>query len=105
MYLVACSSSRRLIRMRALCGSAGLPSELVIGPVVPGWRGFFKDNNSLISPLHQLALPGQRMPDDGRQLVELRLPAEHAARAIGARDKLRRIAGAATRKLDLEVDA
>src|ERR1700730_9618755 len=109
MCWVAYSVSRRLISIRALYGSAALSPEVIIGPVVPARRAFFKRNNVTpnysIPPRHQLALPFQSVSDDRRQLVVLRLPAEHGARAIGAGHELRRIAGAAIGELDFEIDA
>ena len=43
----------------------------------------------------ELALPGERMGDDGVEIVQLRLPAEHHPDALGAGDDRGRIAGPA----------
>jgi hypothetical protein len=43
--------------------------------------------------------------NDGRQIVETRLPFEHTADAVAGGDELGRVARAAAGTLDLEVDA
>src|SRR5712692_10544000 len=55
--------------------------------------------------LGELALPGERVRDDGRQVVELRLPRERRPDAVGGGDDASRIAGPALGEVDLEVDA
>src|SRR5512132_3299769 len=55
--------------------------------------------------LRQAALPRQRMGDDGRQVVELRLPSQRGTDAVARGDDLCGIAGPAARELDLEVGA
>src|SRR5438105_4023389 len=52
----------------------------------------------------QLALPGERVGDYGCEIVELRMPFENRARAIGSGDDLRRISGPPAGELDCKVD-
>src|SRR3569623_2039149 len=53
----------------------------------------------------QLAFPGERMRDDRVEVLELRLPVEARMDALDIGDQRRRIAVAARRDVDLEVDA
>src|SRR4029079_18954698 len=57
------------------------------------------------SALQKSALPCQGMRDDGREIVELRLPSERGTRALACRDDLRGIARPAAGELDHEIDA
>src|SRR4029077_2469428 len=70
----------------------------------PFWRVTCAQRADLLSPVaqHQLALPAERMGNDGRQMIALRLPAEHRARAIGRGDDLRWIAPARGAAMDAE---
>src|SRR3569832_122495 len=53
----------------------------------------------------QLAFPGERMRDDRVEVLELRLPVEARMDALDIGDQRRRIAVAARRDVDLEVDS
>jgi hypothetical protein len=52
----------------------------------------------------QFLLPGEGVSDDGCEIIIPWCPPQHRAGAIGSRDDLSRIAGAARCDLDLEVD-
>jgi len=53
----------------------------------------------------ELALPGERVGHDGGKIVELRLPPEQFAGAVGIRHDLRRVAGPRAGALDPKIDA
>jgi hypothetical protein len=55
-----------------------------------------------VAALRKAALPRQRVGDDGRQVVELRLPSERGTDAVGRRYDLGGIAGPAARELTLK---
>jgi len=57
------------------------------------------------STFRKLALPCQRVADDGFQIVKTRLPFERRADAVAGGDDLCRIARPAAGELDLEIDA
>src|SRR6266566_2324393 len=89
---------------------------LIIRPHVQRAVGLFpcpsgEDYSSLnasFAPLSlmflELLLPFQRIRDDGGEIVETRLPAQHAAGACTIGNNLRGVAGAPWRALDEEVD-
>ena len=53
----------------------------------------------------KLALPRQRVGDDGGEVIETRLPFERSPDALGGRNDPNRVARPPVRELDLEVDA
>src|SRR5579863_7748101 len=57
------------------------------------------------SALVEFAFPIERVGDDGRKIVEARLPAERSAYALAVGDNARRVAVAPSRIVDLEVGA
>ena len=52
----------------------------------------------------QPLLPGERVSDDGGEIIVLWPPPKHHAGVIGSRDDLGGVAGSARCDLDLEVD-
>src|SRR5262245_41510947 len=53
----------------------------------------------------KLALPCQRVANDGLQVIEMRLPFEQRAGPVGSRHDLCGVAGPPARECDLKVDA
>ena len=57
------------------------------------------------APLRELAFPGERVSDNGRKIVDARLPAERRPRPLRVGNDPRRIALAPRPDLDLEINA
>ena len=58
-----------------------------------------------VGALRKLALPCQRVGNNGLQIVKMRFPIESGADAIAGGDELGGVARAAPGELDLEIDA
>ena len=59
----------------------------------------------IVSCIRKLALPGQRVRDDGLQVVEMRPPFEGRTDKVGRGNDVGGVARAPAGELDLEIDA
>src|SRR5690348_8658913 len=82
--------------------SAFVPAPATARPKASGGSGA---RRLVVAPFGKLAFPRERMARDRREVIELRLPAEQRADAVRFRHDLRRVAGAARRRIDPEIDA